>query len=360
VITGASSGIGRATAGELGRRGASVVLAARSEGPLKELAREIEGAGGSAHAVVTDVAEWPQVERLARAAVERYGRIDTWVNNAAVMQYATVEDSRPEEMEQLIRVNLLGQMYGSKAALAVMKRQGGGTIINVSSIEGWVGMPLHAAYSASKHGNKGFSEALRRELQQQDSPIQVCLIMPAGINTPLFDHSRSKLGPKPMPLPPAYPPEAVAEAIAYACEHPRLEIVVGGAGKMFTMLERLNPALIDLALGVGHLGSKGQMSSQPDTPSDNLFGPAPADTYRTHGSFDHVTRSSSLYTRLFELHPAWKVALIGAGVLGGLALALRLRRRAARSSPRIQRAGEIAESGNGWSEPTYLAEARVY
>jgi NAD(P)-dependent dehydrogenase (short-subunit alcohol dehydrogenase family) len=133
VITGASSGIGRETAIEAGRRGASVVLAARNEPALREVAAEVERLGGAAHVARTDVAEWDQVDRLARAAVDRFGRIDTWVNNAAVSAYATVEQMTVEEIERVIQVDLLGQIYGMKAALPPMRRQGGGTIVNVAS-----------------------------------------------------------------------------------------------------------------------------------------------------------------------------------------------------------------------------------
>jgi NAD(P)-dependent dehydrogenase (short-subunit alcohol dehydrogenase family) len=335
VITGASSGIGRATALELGRRGARVVLAARGEPALRETAHEVRRAGGDAQAVVTDVADWGQVEDLARAAVGHYGRIDTWVNNAAVIEYASVEQTTSEEAEQILRVNLLGVIHGSKAALAVMHRQGGGTVINVGSIESWFGVPYHAVYSASKHGVKGFTEALRRELRLERSPVQVVLVAPGATDTPLFDHARARLGGvKPMPLPPAYPPQEVARAIAFTCEHPRREIVVGGAGKFFTVLERASPALLDWVLWFNDMGKEGQRSDQPDTPGDNLAGPDAADTYRVRGSFDGISLGSSLYTRAVEQHPAVKAALFGAAVVGGLALLRGLARPAAPRPPR--------------------------
>jgi len=330
AITGASSGIGRATAIELGRYGAAVVLAARNEEALHAAAHETEQAGGRVLPVVTDVADWKQVERLADAAVQHFGRIDTWINNAGVIEYATVEDTTPDEAERILQVNLLGQIHGCRAALSVMKRQESGTIINVSSVEAMFGVPYTAVYSASKHGVHGFTEALRRELILEDSPIQVTEVMPSGIDTPLFDHARSKMGgKKPMPLPPIYPPEAVAEAIVSACEHPQREIVVGGAGKFFILMQRLCPASLDVMLAKTGLARTGQQSDQPNTPGDNLNAPMKA-PYQVRGSFGEKTLSSSLFTRLFELHPMLKGAAVGAGVLGVAALMGRLARSTSR------------------------------
>src|SRR6478735_4993432 len=192
VITGASSGIGRETALEFGRRGASVVIAARNEPALTEVAREIERHGGNALPAPTDVSDWTQVERLAGTAVARFGRIDTWVNNAAISAYATVEEMEIEEIERIMRVNLLGQIYGMKAALPHLKRQHAGTIINVASALAERSVPLQATYCATKHGIKGFTEALRLELKNEQSGIAVVLVLPSSINTPLFEHARSK------------------------------------------------------------------------------------------------------------------------------------------------------------------------
>ena len=167
VITGASSGIGRATAVRFGAAGASVVLAARNEVALQEAAREVEHAGGIALVMPTDVAKWEQVERLATRAVDRFGRVDTWVNNASVSEYATVEQMTIEEIERIIQVNLLGMIYGVKAALPHLKRQRQGTIVNVSSVVGERAVPLQSVYVATKHGIKGFTESLRLELEHE-------------------------------------------------------------------------------------------------------------------------------------------------------------------------------------------------
>jgi hypothetical protein len=170
---------------------------------------------------------------------------------------------------------------------------------------------------------KGFTESLRRELLREGSPIRTCLILPSGVNTPLFDHARSKLGVKPQPLPPAYPPESVAEAIAFVCERPRREVVVGGAGKLFTVLERISPALVDWTMLLGDMGGKGQMTDRPDDRKDNLGGPVDR-PHAARGDLGHITLSSSLYTRLVELHPAVKGLLLGGAAMGAAALLSRL------------------------------------
>jgi NAD(P)-dependent dehydrogenase (short-subunit alcohol dehydrogenase family) len=319
VLTGASSGIGRETAVELGRRGASVVLAARSEEGLRDVAREVTAAGGRALPVPTDVADWPQVERLASAAVGQFGRIDTWVNDAAVSTYGPVADTPVEDMEQVIRVGLMGVIHGCKAALPHLRRHGG-TIINVSSVLGKMAVPLQAAYCAAKHGVIGFSDALRLELAREGDRVKVCTILPGSTNTPFFEHARARLGgAKPMPIPPAYDPRAVADAIAFACEHPRREVVVGAAGKMFTLLQRLHPALNDWLLSLGDGGAKLQTSDRPDDRRDNLFTPVPG-PQPARGEWGDVSIGGSPYTRWVEQQPVVKAALVGAAAVAAVGL----------------------------------------
>lgn len=325
VITGASQGIGRETALQLATKGASLVLAARNDEALAELARQVERLGGQAETVVTDVAEHEQVERLAQRAIDRFGRIDTWVNNAAVSIYATVEQMEPEEMERLVRVNLLGQMYGARAAIPHMKRQGGGTIVNVGSALSERAVPLQSAYVASKHGIQGFSEALRLELMHEQTGIDVVLILPSSMNTPLFNFARSKMGVQPMPVPPVYEPRAVAEAICHAAEHGGREIVVGGWGKLLTVGQWLSPSLLDRYMLQGARAWKQQKTDRPDDARDNLFEPSTGPGATT-GDFGQGSKSTSLYTTHLELHPGRKRAALAALLLAMLALVRRIGR----------------------------------
>jgi NAD(P)-dependent dehydrogenase (short-subunit alcohol dehydrogenase family) len=321
VIVGASSGIGRETAGLLAKEGASLVLAARDEAALREVAREVEERGGQALVVPTDVSRAEEVFQLAEQAVARFGRIDTWVNDAAVAAYATVEQMTVEEFRRIIEVDLLGTIFGAKAALPHL-RASGGTLINISSVAGQRAMPLLSAYSAAKHGVIGFSDALRLELAHDRAGVQVTTILPSAMDTPFFNHARSKLGVLPRPTPPVYQPLAVAEAIAWAAAHPVREIVVGGGGKGIVVLQRLSPGLFDWLLTRRRLAFALQESDRPDDGADNLFAPMP-ERNEVRGEYGADTLPGNGYTRTFEFHPA-RQRLAIAGML--LALGALIRR----------------------------------
>lgn len=299
--------------------GAAVVLAARSENALRDVANEIEDSGGRAHVVATDVSDWRQVQRLAQEAVRRFGSIDPWVNDASVSVYGTVEQTSIEEYERVLRVDLLGTIHGVKAALPYLIEQGGGTIINIGSIISERAVPLQSAYSAAKQGVKGFTDALRVELMREHPNIHVTLIKPASINTPFFVHARSKMGVKPAPLPPVYEPHLVAEAILFAAENPRRDIVVGGMGKMIDVSQRLSPSFSDLFMLA--TGFRMQKTKQPDDGVDILFKPSDQ-TSSTRGEWGTQSNAVSPMTRL-DFYPNLQRLLTLAAVSGAVLLMMR-------------------------------------
>jgi short-subunit dehydrogenase len=317
VITGASQGIGRETALLFGRAGASVVPVARNEMALGTLSDEIQRSGGRAEPVVADVSDPVALERVADRAEERFGRIDTWVNNAAVSVYAPVDELQPAELARVVSVNLLGQMYGSKIAAARIARHGTGTIINVGSALSERAVPLQAAYVATKHGIAGFTEALRLELMERSPGIDVVLVLPSSTNTPLFNFARSKIGAMPMPVPPVYEPSVVAEAIAHAAEHGGREIVVGGWGKVLILGQRLSASLLDRYMVQGHRMVRQQETDRADDRRDNLFEPSTGPG-STRGDFGDGAKPRSIYTRELELHPIRKRAFTLVAMLAAI------------------------------------------
>lgn len=272
VITGASSGIGRATALAFARRGAAVVVAARREQALREVAAQCEAVGGRALAVPTDVTDEGAVQELARRAVENYGRIDVWVNNAAVTLFARFEEAPPEVFRRVIETNLFGYIYGARAALPYFREQGGGVLINNSSIAGRVGEPYTTAYVISKFGIRGLSASLREE--NRDSGVHICTILPASIDTPLYQHSANYTGRAIKPLSPVYDAEEVARAIVGCAEEPQREVVVGAAGSALVALHTLSPELGEWVMA--RQGEKDRFIDLPSPPTaGNLFEPMP-------------------------------------------------------------------------------------
>ena len=279
VITGASSGIGRATARAFAQRGATVVVAARREQALREVATECEQLGGRALAVPTDVTDEAAVQALARRAVESFGRVDVWVNNAAVTAFGRFEETPPEAYRRVIETNLFGYIYGARAALPIFREQGSGVLINNASIVANVPQPYASPYVISKHGVRALGMSLRQELALDGArDIHVCTVMPATIDTPFFQHAANYTGRAAKAMPPVYPAERVAETIVRFAERPGREAFVGNSGRLLNLQQTLAPGLGERLMAT-MVDKQHLYQDRPAPPTDgNLFEPMPQGT----------------------------------------------------------------------------------
>ena len=318
VITGASSGIGLATAKEAVRRGARVVLNSRDEQDIATAAGQLRADGGQVAVSVGDVGDFDTMRRLAETAVREFGGIDTWINNAGVSIYGFIRDVTLEDAHRLFRTNYWGVVNGSLAALAHLE-QTGGVLINVGSVLSETGYPLQGHYAASKHAVKGFTDSLRLEVEKEAKPVVVTLIQPAAIDTPYPEHAKNYLAAEPQHVPPVYAPEVVADAILACAERPHRNVRVGGSAKLFTALEKTAPGLAD-RMKMSHF--EGQHADSPPLDEDTLFAPRSGDV-RVRGQYPGRVMKSSAYTKA-ALNPL--AALGVAAALGvGLVVAMRAR-----------------------------------
>ena len=282
MVVGASSGIGRTTVRRLTEQGASVIAAARSAEDLAYLVEECRGSPGIVHDVVADVTDVADMRATAAAAVDHFGRIDTWVGVAGVGLYGRAWETLPEEYESVMRTNWLGQVHGALAALPELRRSGG-TLICIGSVESVRAVPLHAAYVSSKMALRGFCDSLRMDLDADQAGVAVSLVLPAAIDTPFFAHARSHLLGRPKPPPPVYTPESVAEVILQMAEHPRREVVVGGSGIGFLAGQLLAPGLTDRLMTLRNSMLRAQQSPEPPHTADNLDSPVTGSGTETGG-----------------------------------------------------------------------------
>lgn len=299
VITGASSGIGLVTARMAAERGARLVLAARSEESLRQLAEEITGNGGNAAYFVTDVSKPEDVRGLGQFAIETFGGFDTWVNDAGVGIYGKLTEIPIEDMRQLFDTNFWGIVYGSRAAAAHLKQRGG-ALINLGSVVSERAVPLQGIYSASKHAIKGFTDALRMELEREGAPISVTLIKPSSIDTPYMEHAKNFMDKEATLPPPVYAPHLVAETILHAAEHPERELFVGAGGASLAVMGDFAPRLTDKVMEMIVAGQE-----KRDRPAglreENGLDHA-AGRLEERGGYEGHTIETSPYTQA-KLHP---------------------------------------------------------
>ncbi len=292
VVTGASAGLGRATAREFGKNGARVGLIARGVDGLEAAKREIEAAGGKAMVLPLDVADADAIHKAAASVEQEFGPIDVWVNNAMASVFSPVKEMTPEEYKRVTEVTYLGVVYGTLAALKHMLPRDRGTIVQVGSALAYRSIPLQSAYCAAKHAIAGFTDSLRCELIHDNSNVRITMVQMPALNTPQFGWVKSRLKHKAQPVPPIFQPEVGARAIYWAAHHTRRELYAGWPTVEAIVGNKLAPGLLDHYLA--RTGFKSQQTSEPEDPNrpDNLWKPVGGD-HGAHGTFDSRARSHS-------------------------------------------------------------------
>jgi NAD(P)-dependent dehydrogenase (short-subunit alcohol dehydrogenase family) len=313
VIGGGSYGLGRAIAVAAAGHGAKVVVGARTREALDGTLRDIEAAGSQGLVVETDVADRRQVEALVAAATEHFGRIDTYIANGMVTVYAEAHRLEEAELRRVFDVNFFGGVYGYWAALPQL-RTSRGTFIQIASALSYRGIPLQAAYCATKAALRTFFETARVELEKERAGVDVSVILPGAINTPQFDRARQKIGLQPQPVPPIYEPEPFADAIVHCCERPVRELPVGWGSQKALWGQKLSPRAGDLVLLRTGWKSQHTEELKPTDSPDSLFEPLPGDP-GPHGRFDDRSRSTTAWTWL-RLRRGLIGAALGLGTMG--------------------------------------------
>ena len=325
VVTGASAGVGRATARAFAEQGASVGLLARGDEGLEGARRDVENAGGEALAIPTDVTDADAVAAAADAVEDAFGPIDVWVNNAMTSVFSPVDEMEADEYERVSDVTYHGCVYGTMTALDRMQPRDEGTIIQVGSALAYRGIPLQSAYCASKHAIQGFTDSLRTELLHDDSDVRVAMVELPALNTPQFEWVKTRFSKKPQPVPPIYQPEVAADAIVWMAHNDRTELWVGLPTVKAILGNRIVPRWLDHLLA--RTGWDAQLTATPAEPErdHNLWQPADDDIdYGIHGRFDDEARDRS-YQLWAATHRGTVLSIVFAFV--GLLVTLLARRR---------------------------------